>query len=134
MRRIHDKRASLNDVSHWMDSTFRVVADKTEVDMSGMHAVNVLLEQGRIAWAEEHRGWVAAPEDVVSALTNDGFEEYKRELLWTRSGELAAGIWQGLNLRTGAVASAIWVNRSDPNRAVVFLHIDGEPVAGGRDG
>ena len=44
-------------------------------------------------------------------------------------GELAAGIWQGLNLRTGAVASAIWVNRSDPNRAVVFLHIDGEPVA-----
>lgn len=94
-----------------------------------MPAVKALREQGRIAWAEEHRGWVAAPEDVVSALRNDGFEEYKRELVWTRGGEAAAGMWQGLNLRTGAVASAIWVNRDDPRRAVVFLHIDGEPVA-----
>ena len=38
-------------------------------------------------------------------------------------------MWQGLNLRTGAGASVIWVNRDDPRRAVVFLHIDGEPVA-----
>jgi hypothetical protein len=97
--------------------------------MDGMHAVNVLREQGRIAWAEEHRGWVGSPEDVVGALTNDGFEEYKREQIWTRGGEAAGGMWQGLNLRTGAVASAIWVNRDDPRRAVVFLHIDGEPVA-----
>ena len=97
--------------------------------MNGMHAVKVLREQGRIAWAEEHRWWVAAPEDIISALTNDGFEEYKSELIWTRGGEAAGGIWQGLNLRTGAVASAIWVNRDDPRRAVVFLHIDGEPVA-----
>ena len=97
--------------------------------MDGMHAVNVLREQGRIAWAEEHRGWVASPEDVVSALTNDGFEEYKREVFRTLGGEAAGGMWQGLNLRTGVGASVIWVNRDDPRRAVVFLHIDGEPVA-----
>ena len=97
--------------------------------MDWMRAVNVLREQGRIEWAEEHRWWVASPEDVVGALTNDGFEEYKRELLWTRGGEAAAGLWQGLDLRTGAVASTIWVNRDNPRRAVVFLHIDGESVA-----
>ena len=97
--------------------------------MNGMHAVKGLREQGRNTWVEEHEGWVAAPENVVSALTNDGFEECKRELVWTRGGEAVGGIWQGLNLRTGAVASAIWVNRDDPRRAVVFLHIDGEPVA-----
>ena len=97
--------------------------------MDTMQAVNELREQGRIAWAEEHRGWVAAPEDVVSALTNHGFAAYKREVLRTPGGEAAGGMWQGLNLRTGAVASAIWVNRDDPRRAVVFLHIDGEPVA-----
>ncbi|MBI2203000.1 MAG: hypothetical protein HYU41_03970 [Candidatus Rokubacteria bacterium] len=97
--------------------------------MDGMHAVNALREQGRIAWTEDHRGWVASPEDVVRALTNDGFEESKRELLWTCGGEAAGGMWEGLNLRTGAVASVIWVNRDDPRCAVVFLHIDGEPVA-----
>lgn len=53
--------------------------------MGGIHAVNVLREQGRIAWAEEDRGWVGSPEDVVGALTNDGFEEYKREQIWTRA-------------------------------------------------
>ena len=61
--------------------------------MDGMHAVNVLREQGRIAWAEEHRGWVACPEDVVSALTNDGFAEHKREVLRTRGGEAVGGMW-----------------------------------------
>ena len=45
-----------------------------------MPAIKVLRKQGRIAWAEGHRGWVPAPEDVVSALTNDGFEEYLEAL------------------------------------------------------
>ena len=97
--------------------------------MDGIHVVNVLREQGRIAWAEEHRRWVASPEDAVRALTDDGFAEYKREVVRARGGEGAGGMWQGLNLRTGAVASVIWVNRHDPRRAAVFLHIDGEPVA-----
>jgi len=82
--------------------------------MDGIHVVNVLREQGRIAWAEEHRRWVASPEDAVRALTDDGFAEYKREVVRARGGEGAGGMWQGLNLRTGAVASVIWVNRDDP--------------------
>lgn len=98
--------------------------------MDGMHAVDVLREEGRMTWVGESGGWTASPEDVVSALTKDGFEECKRALVWTRGGESAGGLWQGLDLRTGAVASAIWVNHSGPDRAVVFLHIDGKALVG----
>jgi len=40
----------------------------------------------------------------------------------------AGGIWQGLDERTGAVASAIWVRGDDRERAVVFVDVDGTPV------
>jgi len=40
-------------------------------------------------------------------------------------------VWQGLNSRTGAVASAIWVNRPEAEQALVFIDIDGEPVREG---
>jgi hypothetical protein len=77
--------------------------------MDGMRTVDVLRGQGTIAWTEEHRAWVASPKEVVGLLTNQGFAEYKREQIRTRSGEVAAGLWEGLDLRTGALASAIWV-------------------------
>jgi hypothetical protein len=38
-------------------------------------------------------------------------------------------VWQGLDSRTGAVASAIWVHRGDD--ALVFIDIDGDRVTGG---
>ena len=37
-------------------------------------------------------------------------------------------MWQGLDARTGAVASAIWVRADDDERAVVFVDVDGRPV------
>lgn len=94
-----------------------------------MTLLDELRETGRMAWTDQHRGWLASPEDIVDALTSEGFEESEREMAWTRSGEAMGGIWQGQNLRTGAVACAIWVNRDEPHRALVFLHIDGEPLA-----
>jgi len=30
-----------------------------------------------MTWAAEKRGWVAASEDIVTALARDGFEECK---------------------------------------------------------
>ena len=94
-----------------------------------MTRLDELRGTGRMAWTDQHRGWLASPEDIVDALTGEGFEECKREMAWTRSGEALGGLWQGLNLRTGDVACAIWVNSDDSHRALVFVHVGGEPPA-----
>jgi hypothetical protein len=90
-----------------------------------------LHEQGGMAWIAGQNGWVAVPDDVVSALSTDGFQECKRELTTSRrDSRPAGGVWQGVNPRTGAVASAIWVNGSAWPQAIVFLAIDGESMTG----
>jgi hypothetical protein len=86
-----------------------------------------LRTRGRMTWTAEERGWVAAPEDIVMALAKDGFEECKREMTTSRRDlRPAGGVWQGVNARTGTVASAIWVNRPGWQEAIVFIGIDGE--------
>lgn len=85
-----------------------------------------------MAWIDEEHGWVAAPEDVVDALANDGFEECKRATTTSRRDlRPAGGVWQGLNRSTGSVASAIWMDRPSRARAIVFITIDGESVKNG---
>jgi hypothetical protein len=97
--------------------------------MRPMQGLNELREQGRMTWIEDQRGWVAAPQDIVGALLNDGFAECKRETTTSRRDlQPAGGLWQGVNTRTGSVASAIWVNQPLQARAVVFITIDGESV------
>jgi hypothetical protein len=100
--------------------------------MQAMNAVDVLRGQGRMTWIKAEGGWVAAPEEIVSALSTDGFEECKREMTTSRrDSRPAGGLWQGINTRTGAVASAIWVNRLVSSReAVVFITVDGELLQG----
>ena len=94
-----------------------------------MHGLNELREQGRMSWIEEEHGWGAAPEEIVGALSNDGFKECKRETTTSRRDlQPAGGVWQGVNTHTGSVASAIWVNRLPRARAIVFITIDGESV------
>jgi hypothetical protein len=67
----------------------------------------------------------------VSALSADGFEECKREMTTSRRDSRAAGgLWQGINTRTGAVASAIWVNQMQSRQAMVFITVDGELLQG----
>jgi len=39
-------------------------------------------------------------------------------------------VWQGLNPRTGAVASAIWVARAQSERPLMFIDIDGTAITG----
>lgn len=86
---------------------------------------------GRMTWIEAEQGWVATPEEIVNALSSDGFEECKREMTTSRrDSRPAGGIWQGINTRTGVVASAIWVNRAAGRDAMVFITVDGEALNG----
>jgi hypothetical protein len=125
--------------------------------MRQMTGLDELREQGGMTWIEQEHGWGAAPDEIVKALTKDGFEECKREMrtrpvggTWQgvemRTGSvasaiwvarpawhqaiLAGGVWQGVNARTGPGASAIWVNRRAREQAIVFIAIDGEALEG----
>ena len=95
-----------------------------------MKALRDLLSEGRIAWAPEVRGWLAQPGDIVDALAREGFAEFKADAARSRRGRPASGgIWQGLDARTGAVASAVWVRGGDDDRpAVVYVEVDGTPI------
>ena len=94
--------------------------------MRQMTGLNELREQGRMTSIEQEHGGGAAQEDIVDALSKDGFEECKRETTTSRRDlRPAGGVWQGVNTGTGSVASAIWVNRPSRARATVFIAIDG---------
>jgi hypothetical protein len=100
--------------------------------MREMMGFRALREQSRITWIERERGWVAAPEDMVSALSGEGFAECKRETTTSRRDRHpAGGVWQGMNPRTGSVASAVWVNHAAWPHALVFIEVDGESLTGG---
>jgi hypothetical protein len=101
--------------------------------MRAMNAIDKLREQGKMTCIDEEHGWIAAPEDIVEALANDGFLECKRATTTSRRDlRPAGGLWQGVNRTTGSVASTIWVNRASRAQAIVFITIDGESVAHGR--
>ena len=85
---------------------------------------DTMKREGRLRWIPDERAWVARPDEIVEALAHEGFAEYKREI--ARNGQSArGGVWQGIDTRTGSVASAIWVNRSPETDALVFIDIDG---------
>jgi len=95
--------------------------------MREMSGLAELRRHGRMMWTEPQRGWVAAPEEILTALAKDGFEECKRALTSSRSDSRpAGGVWQGVDARTATVASAIWVNRPGWQQAIVFIDIDGQ--------
>jgi hypothetical protein len=81
-------------------------------------------------WDAKEHAWIAEPNDVMDALAREGFEEYKREIATSGRGRPpAGGIWQGLDSRTGTVASAIWVANRDVDAPLVFIDIDGRPLS-----
>jgi hypothetical protein len=100
--------------------------------MEATSRLKELEEQGKLRWRGEEHGWVARPEEIVDAPCRDGFEEYKCEITQGRRDRgPTGGMWQGLNLHTGAVASAIWVHPAAWPDALVFIDIDGERLQGG---
>ena len=96
-----------------------------------MMGFKALREHDQITWIERERGWVATPEDVVKILSREGFEECKRETTTSRRDRHpAGGVWQGVDTRTGSVASAVWVNHAAWPHALVFIEVDGESLTG----
>lgn len=96
-----------------------------------MDRLDELRSGGRMCWIDGEHGWLAEPDEVVHALASEGFQEYKREVARTRRDRRpSGGMWQGLNAQTGAVAAAVWVQRADGGRPLVFIEIDGQPVTG----
>lgn len=99
--------------------------------MHESYGLDDLRARGGMGWIEEEKGWAAVPEDIMGALSKNGFDECKRETTTSRRDILpAGGVWQGVNSLTGSVASAIWVNRPMSSQAIVFITIDGVPVTG----
>lgn len=84
-----------------------------------------------MTWIDAASGWAAAAEEIVDALSREGFEECKREMTTSRRDTRpAGGVWQGINPGTGSVASAIWVNHPPGSEAIVFIAVDGESLSG----
>ena len=94
-----------------------------------MRHLNELERQGLMSWRIEEHAWVADPDRVVRALTDDGFQEYKREIAKdNRSHATSGGMWQGLDSRTGVVATVIW--HATPQEPRLFIEIDSRPFEG----
>jgi hypothetical protein len=96
-----------------------------------MQQIAELEQNGAMRWRAEDHAWVADPERVVQALTREGFQEYRREIATCgRDHAAGGGMWQGLDPRTGGVATVIWVSYAMPEHSHVFIEIDGRPVEG----
>jgi hypothetical protein len=95
-----------------------------------MRCLDDLQQDGTLRWRAEDQAWIADPEHVVKALTNEGFDEYRREVASAGRARAAGGMWQGLDRRTGVVATVIWVARAAPQPSQVFIEIDGRRVEG----
>jgi hypothetical protein len=98
--------------------------------MDDLRRLNDLCTDGRMLWIAGERAWSAEPTDVLRALVDEGFQEYKQETTRSRRDRVpSGGVWQGIDNRTGTVASAIWVRRMHAP-PLVFIDFDGEPFEG----
>src|SRR5207244_13552188 len=88
--------------------------------MRQMTGLNELRERGLMTWIEQGHGWAAAPEEIVKAFSRDGFEECKRETTTSRRDwQPPRGGGQGVDMRTGSVASSAWANRAPWHQAIM---------------
>jgi hypothetical protein len=94
-----------------------------------MDRLRELRDAGKIEWIEEMTAWAGRLDDIVRALGDAGFQECRKEIVRSRRDrQPAGGLWQGLNQRTGVVASAVWINGTGPRHSIIFVDIDGEPL------
>jgi hypothetical protein len=96
--------------------------------VSALHRLQDVLQLGR---GSAEGGWLAHPDEITATLSRHGYQEYKREVARSRRGrEPAGGVWQGLNVETGSVASVVWVRHGVSDDVTVFVDIDGERLGG----
>ena len=96
-----------------------------------MQQLDDLEQRGAMSWRAEDQAWIADPEDVAQALVSGGFQEFRREVAkGCRGHATSGGMWQGLDQRTGSVATVIWVAHGPPPETHVFIEIDGRPIEG----
>ena len=94
-----------------------------------MPTLNDLYKQGRMTWAEQGKGWIGRPDEVLGALATDGFYECHRERAASPGGPwLAEGAWDGVNPHTRSVASVTWTVRRAPEPPMVCIEIDGDSI------
>jgi hypothetical protein len=99
-----------------------------------MERFSEMRDAGKIAWIEDVGAWTGPADDIVRALVGEGFQECRREVVRSRRGcQPAGGLWQGLNQRTGVVASAVWFSGGGRHRCIVFVELDGEPLTVGSE-
>jgi len=96
-----------------------------------MDALHDLQHDSRMRWRTDERGWLAHADDIVETLSRHGYQEYKREVARSRRDRNpAGGVWQGLNIETGSVASVVWVSHGSTDHVTAFIDIDGQPIVG----
>ena len=99
--------------------------------VSDTNTLAELYFRGRMIWTSQSDGWIASPDEVIEALTHDGFTEYRKDVARAAADrQPPGGVWQGLNERTGAVASAIWVRPSGACDTLIFIYMDGHALRG----
>jgi hypothetical protein len=97
--------------------------------MEGPNRLHELRESDRMRWLDAAHGWRAEPDEVVNALAADGYQECKREIARVPRAQATGGVWQGIDPRTGAVASTIWT-RDAAGIPIVFIAINDRPLQG----
>jgi hypothetical protein len=96
--------------------------------MRQMRAFSELRQKRRMSWMVQQHGWVAVPEEIVNALSNEGFEECSKPTTSRYDHHPAAGLWQGVHPRTGSAASASWVKCPARHHTLVFIEVVRSPV------
>ena len=97
--------------------------------MEGTNRLHELRDSDRMQWLDAAHGWRAEPDDVVNALAADGYQECKRETARVPKALASGGMWQGIDHKTGAVASTVWT-REAGGEPLVFITINGQPLQG----
>ena len=101
-------------------------------ERSATREFDQLRRQRRMSWMVQQHGWVAVPEEIVNAFSNEGFEECRRKPTTSELDPVpSGGLWRGVHSRTGSVASATWVSRPAGHHTLVFIEVDGESLTGG---
>jgi hypothetical protein len=94
-----------------------------------MPSLNDLVTRGRMTWAEQGKGWIGRPDEVLGALATDGLSECHRERPASPSGRrLTEGAWDGVNPHTRSVASVTWTVRQASEPPMMCIEIDGEAI------